>query len=797
MQPGKTTNPVAPSSPDWDEALLQALPVIPLRDLVLFPGTSIPLLLGRPLSLSSLTRALEQSSPLAFFALQNNPRDEEITPETIRATGAVGRILGTTALPNGLCKALVEVLAVGRALSWREENGLRAQVELQSFSASPSSEARRLLEWTETAFAEYVQQNPELPRDLVDLTLALPGPLEKTYGMVAHLRLPVELRQSLLEAPTLAGKLRLAREFLCNAVQAGGAARRMEQEVRAAVAQSQKEFFLTEQMRKIQSELGSKPPAVNPEIRKLEEELRAQGLPEAAFERVASEVRRLDYLHATSPEYAVVRTYVDWFLALPWKRMNPDRLDLAKVKAQLDADHFGLREVKDRILEHVAVIRLARDLAAPILCLVGPPGVGKTSLGRSVAKALSREFVRISLGGVRDEAEIRGHRRTYIGSMPGRIVQALKKSGSMNPVILLDEIDKMGGDFRGDPASALLEALDPEQNREFVDHFLEVGVDLSRVFFITTANVEEKIPPMLHDRLEMIRLSGYYDGEKLAIARRHLLPKIRAACGLIEGQFRFSDAVLQTVIRRYTHEAGVRQLNRQLAKLARKRARQIVGGKTFRDFDARGLQAFLGLPARPERPLPAAYQPGMVTALAWTPAGGETLRVECALLSGKGKLLLTGQLGDVMKESAQLALTLARERARRFGVDPADFHKTDVHLHLPEGAISKDGPSAGVALLLALVSAMTRKPVDPRLAFTGEISLAGKIHAVGGLPEKTVAALQAGITRVCVPRENAPEIRELPAAAKRGLKILSVDHVDQALRLVFGSPRPASRKRSG
>jgi ATP-dependent Lon protease len=507
----------------------------------------------------------------------------------------------------------------------------------------------------------------------------------------------------------------------------------------------------------------------------------------------------------------VVRTYVDWFLALPFSKRSEDRLDLTQAKKRLDADHFGLKSVKDRILEQIAVFRLARHPSTPILCLVGPPGVGKTSLGKSIADSLGRTFVRISLGGVRDEAEIRGHRRTYIGSMPGRIVQALKRAGTMNPVLLLDEIDKMSGDFRGDPASALLEALDPEQNRDFADHFLEVGIDLSDILFITTANVEERIPAALHDRLEVIRISGYFEEEKIEIARKHLLPRVQVSCGLEAEDFSPDTDCLRHLIRRYTHEAGVRQLSRQLSSLARKRARDkvaagAVGPSVSGESNAlarkrknaaiklakltpQSLAKELGPPVRPERLLPATYPPGMVTGLAWTPLGGETLRVECSLLSGRGKLVLTGQLGDVMKESAQLALTLARERARRYGLEPAELQKTDIHLHVPEGAVPKDGPSAGIALVLALLSAMTRRSLSPKLAFTGEISLMGQTHAVGGINEKAVAALQAGVTDLYLPSENTSDAGALPKEAKQGLRIHRVAHIDEILEKVLPAPK--------
>ncbi|MCD6023450.1 MAG: ATP-dependent proteinase [Fibrobacteria bacterium] len=772
------------------------LPVIPLRDMVLFPGTVSPLLLGRAQSLNALARALAHPGQTAFFTLQENARDEEPLPSDLKPVGVIGRVLSSTALPNGLSKVLVEGQAVGVVRDWKAENDfLTARGSLQ-----PSGSAKALASLVaglESDFAEYVGQRPDAPQALADLLAALPGPLEKAYAAAGQLKLPTALRQALIENPDPAAKLRMTREFLSNEIAANSDAHRLEHEVRAGIAQSQKEYFLSEHLRKIQAELGQGAPSVHPEIRKLEAELRARGLPAKALDRALTELRRLDYVHSSSPEYSVIRGYVDWFLALPWDRATEDRLDLGQVKARLDRDHFGLKDVKDRILEHVAVFKLTRErknAGAPILCLVGPPGTGKTSLGRSVATALGREFARVSLGGLRDEAEIRGHRRTYIGSMPGRIVQALKKCRSMNPVILLDEIDKMGGDFRGDPASALLEVLDPEQNGDFTDHFLETGIDLSRVFFITTANVEERIPGPLHDRLEVIRLPGYYDSEKLEIARRHLLPRIREAAGLTEKQLEVSDAALAAVARRYTREAGVRQLHRELSKLARKRAREVASGKPAGKAKPAALQvadlrAYLGLPVRQEKSVPAAREPGIVTGLAWTAAGGETLRVECTLLSGRGKLTLTGNLGDVMKESAHIALTLARQRAQRYGIDPALFQKTDVHLHVPEGAIAKDGPSAGIAMVLALVSAMTRRPVDPRLAFTGEVSLAGHLHAIGGLPEKALAALQAGVTRLCIPHENAPDAGDLPKEARKGLKISLCHSIDEVLALVFGKKR--------
>lgn len=794
-------NPTALAN--FAEILRAGLPTIPLRDVVLFPGTVTPLLLGRPQSLTAMIRALEGQHQLAFFTLQNQASEDVMGPDTVKAVGTIGRIISSSGLPNNLNKILVEAVGVAKATGWRQE-GQTFSAELIPYGEMDLAEPQRshTLAQTKIAFTDYVAQSPDLPRQVVDMLDQLGGPELIPYAMAGHLRVPVQLKQMLLEEESFSGRIRLLRELLRNEMESASLSRRIEHEVRATVAQNQKEFFLTEQLRKIQQELGTSAPAINPEVKRLEEDLKQKAMPAKVQERAVAELKRLEYLHPSSPEYSVVRTYVDWFLQLPWGRKTEDKLDIAQVQAQLDRDHFGLKDVKERILEHVAVYRLSKHQATPILCLAGPPGVGKTSLGKSIATALGREFVRIALGGIRDEAEVRGHRRTYIGSMPGRIVQGLKKAQSMNPVILLDEIDKMGSDFRGDPAAALLEVLDPEQNHEFIDHFMEVGIDLSQAFFITTANVEEAIPSPLHDRLEVIRISGYYDSEKMRIARDHLLPKVCAISGLDAARFDLSPAALSDVVAHYTQEAGVRQLQRQIAKMARKRAREVVEAvrppKSYKPIAVGELVGYLGIPIQKERKVPAKNGPGVVTGLAWTPVGGSILRIECSPLSGKGKLTLTGNLGDVMKESAQIALTLTRERARRYGIDPEIFHKTDLHLHVPDGAIPKDGPSAGVAMTVALLSAATRRPIDPSVAMTGEVSLVGKVHAIGGLKEKALAALQAGVKTLFVPDENKPEVSELPPEAREGLHIVLMKHVDEVLKalLPVEMEKPETRKRS-
>jgi ATP-dependent Lon protease len=834
---------------DYSELLEAGLPVIPLRDVALFPGTVTPLLLGRAQSLSAMVKALEGPHQLAFFTLQNQANEDIVGPDSVKAVGTVGRIVSSSGLPNNLSKILVEAIGVAKANGWRQEQGaLLATLDEYGVMDAQEPQRTHALAQIKLSFSEYVAQSPDLPRQVVELLDQLGNPELIPFAVAGHLRVPVALKQMLLEEESFSSRLRLLQEMLRNEIEASSMSRRIEHEVRASVAQNQKEYFLTEQLRKIQQELGASAPVTNPEVKRLEEELKQKGMPAKVQERALAELKRLEYLHPSSPEYSVVRTYVDWFLNIPWGRRTEDKLDIEAVQAQLNQDHFGLKDVKERILEHVAVYQLSRHHATPILCLAGPPGVGKTSLGKSIATALGRDFVRIALGGIRDEAEVRGHRRTYIGSMPGRIVQALKKAGSMNPVVLLDEIDKMGSDFRGDPASALLEVLDPEQNHEFIDHFMEVGIDLSQVFFITTANVEEAIPAPLHDRLEVIRITGYYDSEKLRIAQDYLLPKVRTICGLSTKRFDIADAALAEIIARYTQEAGVRQLQRQIARMARKRAREVVaaggdfegekpettdaaiatkGGKVVAKASAKSemksgvkaaknakaakakpekafkpiavgeLAGYLGVPIHKERKVPAKNGPGVVTGLAWTPTGGSILRIECSPLSGRGKLTLTGNLGDVMKESAQIALTLTRERARRYGIDPEAFHKTDIHLHVPEGAIPKDGPSAGVAMTVAMLSAVTKKPIDPSVAMTGEVSLVGKVHAIGGLKEKALAALQAGVKTIFVPEENRPEVAELPEEARQGLQIVLMKHVDEVLkRLLPPTSEPApTRKR--
>ena len=562
---------------------------------------------------------------------------------------------------------------------------------------------------------------------------------------------------------------------------------RIQQNVRQKMAQQQKEWFISEQIRQLQEELdGDGDGSSEPE--QLLKKIKAKKFSPAIVEKLEDEIGCMKLMQPTSPEYAVSRNYIDWFLNLPYGVYTDTVLNMKKVKSELDSKHFGLDKVKERIMEYVAVLKLTgTERRSPILCLVGPPGVGKTTLVESIANAMQRNFVRITLGGVRDEAEIRGHRRTYIGAMPGRFINALRRAKCMNPIILLDEIDKMASDFRGDPASAMLEVLDPEQNHDFTDHFMEVGLDLSRVLFIATANSESEIPEALRDRLEIVRLPGYYPHEKIQIASNYLLPRICERTGVKLGeQVSFDDAIVTEVMRGWTREAGVRELERTLENVVRHRAKEIVMGKKFKpEITGKQLQEYLGAPRFLDSQLPEPGRPGIVTGLAWTSVGGEILPIECMLLSGKGQIIMTGKLGDVMKESAQIAVSLVRERLHRFGIDPAIVKKTDIHIHVPEGAVPKDGPSAGIALTLCLLSAFTRIPVAPDIAFTGEVSLTGACLAIGGLNEKALAALQAGVKTLRLPAQNKKDVDELPAPAKKGLKIYTHKHIDEIVKILF------------
>ena len=637
-----------------------------------------------------------------------------------------------------------------------------------------------------TKFREYATKR-NIAEGMVDAFFGMESQLNAYYGMVPFLQVSLAEKQSFLEMESLDEMSEKLLALMSFTDDNENVLVRIQQNVRQKMAQQQKEWFISEQIRQLQEELdGDGDGSSEPD--QLLKKIKAKKFSPAIVEKLEDEIGRMKLMQPTSPEYAVSRNYIDWFLNLPYGVYTDTVLNMKKVKSELDSKHFGLDKVKERIMEYVAVLKLTgTERRSPILCLVGPPGVGKTTLVESIAIAMQRNFVRITLGGVRDEAEIRGHRRTYIGAMPGRFINALRRAKCMNPIILLDEIDKMASDFRGDPASAMLEVLDPEQNHDFTDHFMEVGLDLSRVLFIATANSESEIPEALRDRLEIVRLPGYYPHEKIQIASNYLLPRICERTGVKLGeQVSFDDAIVTEVMRGWTREAGVRELERTLENIVRHRAKEIVMGKKFKpEITGKQLQEYLGAPRFLDSQLPEPGRPGIVTGLAWTSVGGEILPIECMLLSGKGQIIMTGKLGDVMKESAQIAVSLVRERLHRFGIDPAIVKKTDIHIHVPEGAVPKDGPSAGIALTLCLLSAFTRIPVAPDIAFTGEVSLTGACLAIGGLNEKALAALQAGVKTLRLPAQNKKDVDELPAPAKKGLKIYTHKHIDEIVKILF------------
>lgn len=788
----KLTHEEPPSPKSLMIDLDKPLPVLPLRDSIVLPGTSMRVLIGRSVSVEALQVAqnAEFNSTLILL-MQRDSSEEDITPKSLHDVGVVARVVTVSFLPNGFNKVLFEGLFavdVAEKKFAPKKLFMTARATPRDFYFDASDSTRQKAQEILDRFRAYAARM-ELPADLLDTLNSAEMPLQIYFSMVPFLRLSLEEKQKLLEETSIEGVSRKVEESLLALEDVERLTHHVRAEVQRKMQQSQRDWLISEQIRMLQGELGEE--GVN-DVDAVLEKLRAKNFSDEIREKLEEECSRLRMMPVASPEYAQIRNYLDCFLTLPYGVYSETDLNLRQVKKVLDSRHYGLEKIKERILEYVAVLRLTgTEKRAPVLCLVGPPGVGKTTLAYSVAESIGRPFVRVTLGGVRDEAEVRGHRRTYIGAMPGRFVQALRRAKCMNPVILLDEIDKMASDFRGDPASALLELLDPEQNQDFIDHFMEVGLDFSRVLFIATANTERDIPPALFDRLEVIRLSGYYKFEKVLIAQKHLLPNAATRCGLeLEKDVSISADLVEKIISDYTREAGVRELDRMLEKVVRARAKEIVlGKKTEALVDEKRLLAYLGVPRFTNNYLPEPGCPGRITGLAWTAVGGEILSIECMLLSGRGKVNVTGQLGDVMKESLQIAISLVRARLRRYGIDPEIVRKTDIHIHVPEGAVPKDGPSAGVAMTLALLSAFTKIPVEPTIAFTGEVDLSGAILPIGGLNEKSLAAQEAGVKTVYVPNDNGKDVSELPAPAKKGLKILLKKHIDEVIKDLFPLPK--------
>ncbi len=772
------------------------LPVLPLRDVVIFPGMITPLLVGRPRSLASLEEAME-GDRLMLVLTQKQVNVDEPVPKDLYRMGTIVKVLQLMRLVEGTVRILVEGLTRGEVERFvAQKRFFRAKVNMIPPAETSSKRVEAMIRSISSQFTEYVQLNKRIPDEVLRTVLPIENHDRLADSIIAHVIAKIEVKQPLLEMVNLEERCKALGRLLAEELEILHIEKKIEGEVKSQVQKNQKEFYLHEQLKAIHKELGHGGDESS-EIEELREKIENAGMSEEAYEASMKELDRLSRMAPLSPEATVVRNYLDTILSLPWTSRTEDRLDIRQVKKKLDADHYGLKKVKERILEFLAVMKISESLKGPILCFVGPPGVGKTSLGRSIAQALGRKFVHFSLGGVRDEAEIRGHRRTYIGSLPGRIIQSLIKAQTKNPVMLLDEVDKMSSDFRGDPAAALLEVLDPEQNHSFSDHYLEVEFDLSEVMFITTANVTHSIPPALQDRMEIIRLPGYLECEKVKIAEKFLLPRMLKQHGIKDGLVEISRPAIRRIIQQYTRESGVRNLERELARILRKVAKGIAtsGRSTRYEITPRNLEKYLGIPHYTEKEIPSGLLTGVATGLAWTSFGGDILRIEVGFMPGTGKLTLTGQLGDVMKESAQIALSYARNLVRILPLKKSFFNEMDVHIHVPEGAIPKDGPSAGIAIATALVSNFFAIPVRKEVAMTGELTLKGEVLPVGGLNEKTVAALRAGIKEVIIPKSVSQAIKELPKEVRNGLRIHTVENMRDVLKIALARPLPRPTRR--
>ncbi len=789
--------PVMSPSQGEDEEPVQIserLPILPLKDVVVFPRMIIPLLVGRERSVRAIQEAANGDRIILLLA-QKDEQQNEPKKDDLYRIGVAARVLQVLKLPNGLLKVLVEGLVRARVRRFlRNQEYFSATLDVIQKTDRRTPELEATVRHAKTLFTQYVKLHREIPEEVLISLEQITSPQHLADFMSAHLMRDVATKQVLLEAPTLMDQFLALLEVLESEKQILELEKNIEERVRSRIQRSQRNYYLQEQMRAIQEELGEEAEA-DTELAELRKKIAEAGMPEEVEQKALDELDKIRKTPPMSPEATVSRNYLGWLLSVPWKERTEDNLDIDEAKRILDEDHYGLKKPKERILEHLAVLKLVGRMKGPILCLVGPPGVGKTSLGRSIARAMGRKFVRVSLGGVRDEAEIRGHRRTYIGSMPGKIIQGMKRAGTVNPVFLLDEVDKMSVDFRGDPAAALLEVLDPEQNRAFNDHYLDVDYDLSEVLFITTANVRHNIPEPLQDRMEIIELPGYLEHEKLRIARGFLVPRQLKEHGLSSEHVRFTDSALLRLIREYTREAGVRNLEREIGSICRKVAKEVAKGNGKKNIviTGRSVQKYLGMPKYQDTSAESEPLLGAATGLAWTQYGGELLMVEASVVPGNKDVILTGQLGEVMRESARAALTYARANAERYGIDPTVFDKSEIHVHVPEGAIPKDGPSAGVTLATALISALSGRRVRPDVAMTGEITLRGNVLAVGGLNEKLLAAQRAGIRCVIVPKKNEKDIKELPAPLRKGLEIRMVERMDEVLELAFvnGAPTPA------
>ena len=777
----KTDNSETADSP---ETLLY--PVLPLRDIVVFPHMIVPLFVGREKSVRALEDVMKEDKQILLVA-QKVASVDVPTPDDIHRMGTLGAVLQLLKLPDGTVKVLVEGGSRARIKNFTDnEDFFQAWAEVLGDGEEETSELEALSRSVIAQFEQYVKLNKKIPPEVLVSLNQIEDPSKLADTVASHMALRVSEKQDLLEVVSVNERLEKVYALMESEIGVLQVEKRIRSRVKRQMEKTQREYYLNEQLKAIQKELGETEEG-REEVAELEEKIQKTKLSKEAREKALNELKKLRSMSPMSAEATVVRNYLDWLLGIPWKKRSRIKTDLKHAEKILNDDHYGLAKVKERILEYLAVQQRKRKMKGPILCLIGPPGVGKTSLGKSIARATGRNFVRMSLGGVRDEAEIRGHRRTYIGSMPGKIVQSMKKAKTSNPLFMLDEIDKLGADFRGDPSSALLEVLDPEQNSLFNDHYLEVDYDLSDVMFIATGNTL-RIPPALADRMEIIRISGYTEDEKVQIARRHLIDKQIDAQGLKPGEWSISDAALRDLIRFYTREAGVRNLEREIANLTRKATREIVqDGKLKITVTRRNLGTYASVQRFRFGEVETENLIGITTALAWTEVGGELLSIEALLVPGKGNIKYTGKLGDVMQESIQAAWTYVRSRSQEFGIKPTLFEKRDMHVHVPEGATPKDGPSAGVAMITSIVSALTKIPIRKDLAMTGEISLRGRVMPIGGLKEKLLAALQGGLKTVLIPKENERDLAEIPDNVKKGLEIVPLVSVDEVLEWALTS----------
>jgi ATP-dependent Lon protease len=771
----------------------ETLPIVPLRDVVVFPHMMMPFVIGRPSSTRALEHALLKDKRI-FLAAQHDASIDDPRPDDVYTMGCVANVVQSLKLPDGNIKVLVEGVDRARAVEWKEDKGFfRVVVKVLPKQKEAAGDVEATMGRVVSLFEQYVKLSNNLHYDAMIAAVRVDDPGKLADTIAAHLLVGVDEKQNLLEIISPLERLNRIAGILEIEVDKLQVDRRIQSRVKKQMEKAQKEYYLNEKMKAIQKELGRKDEKGN-EIDELKKKIDQAKMPKEVEEKAVQELKRLEAMPPMSAEATVSRNYLDWLIAVPWYKKTRENRDLKHAESVLHEDHYGLDKIKDRILEFLAVRSLVKKPKATILTFSGPPGVGKTSLAKSIARAMNRKFVRLSLGGVRDEAEIRGHRRTYIGAFPGQIIQMMKKAGTQNPVFLLDEVDKMSMDFRGDPSAALLEVLDPEQNSAFLDHYLDVEFDLSHVMFICTANVLHTIPQALRDRMEVLQLAGYTEAEKIEIAKRFLAPKAIDGAGLTGDNIVIHDDAIQMIIQRYTREAGVRNLEREIASICRKVARKVVvEGKTFKeDFSAAQITEYLGVPRFRPSMAEEQNEVGVATGLAWTEVGGELLVTEATLMAGKGKLTLTGKLGDVMQESAQAALSYVRSKAAELNL-AEDFHsKIDIHVHVPEGAIPKDGPSAGITLATTLVSALTKIPVRRDVAMTGEITLRGKVLPIGGVKEKVLAAHRAGVTNIILPRDNEKDLADIPKNVLDALDLHLVSTMDEVLKIALAERLPAS-----